>query len=254
MVAPTVTVVGLLGLWQLWTSVGSIEPWVLPSPVDVVTAGWEVRGPLVGHAVTTAVEALLGLGLGTIVGLAVAATITAAPVLRRAVWPIVVTSQTIPVVALAPLFALWFGYDLTPKVLLVAMITFFPVAVSTVVGLDGARTDQIDLLRSFGAGRRTEFRFVRIPAALPDFFAGLRIAAAYAFGNAVVGEFIGGTSGLGIFIDRSRATYRTDQMLAGVAVISVLSLVLFALVGALARRVMPWQSERPSTVHPTPIG
>lgn len=252
--APIVTLLVVVGAWQAWTSIGDIDSWVLPAPSSVMTAGWHVRGPLFNHAVTTTIEALLGLAIGTAIGLLVAAVITSTPIVRNAVWPIVVTSQTIPVVALAPLLALWFGYELTPKVLLVALITFFPVAVSTVVGLDGVSREQADLVRSYGANRWVELRYVRVPAALPDFFAGLRIAAAYAYGNAIVGEFIGGSSGLGIFIDRSRSTYRTDQMLAGVIVISVLSLVLFVLVGFLARRAMPWNTTSPQFLPSEQIG
>ncbi len=240
--APAAFVITLIGAWQLWCSIGDPQPWVLPAPVDVAQAGWAVRGALVSHATTTLVEAVMGLTLGSAFGVIVAVIIASAPVMRRALWPLVVTSQTIPVVALAPLFALWFGYDLAPKVALVALITFFPVSVSTVVGLTGVDQGHIDLIRAFGASRRQILTKVRVPAALPELFSGLRIAAAYAIGNAVVGEYIGGTNGLGIFIDRSRASYRTDQMLAGVAVISMLSIGLFSLVGFIGRRLTPWRS------------
>ncbi len=248
--APLLFLCALIVLWQVWVSLGGVAPWVLPGPIDVTRAGWAVRGALGRNALTTLTEALGGLVLGTIGGIAIALLIDAVPGIRRAVWPVVVTSQTIPVIVLAPLFAIWFGFGLQPKIVMVALITFFPIAVSTVAGLASADEGQLELVRSFGASRRQLLQMVRIPAALPDVIAGLQIAAAYAIGDAVVGEYIGGTSGLGIFIDRSRNSYRTDQMLAGVAVIAVLSIILFGLVGLLGRRLTPWRRTRASTAAP----
>lgn len=240
--APGVLILALLGSWEAWSRLGHVAPWILPPPSTVARAGWNLRGPIFGHAMTTLTEAVVGLALGIVVGLAVALAISAVPAVRRSVWPVVVTSQTIPVIVLAPLLAIWFGFGLEPKVVLVALVTFFPVAVSAVAGLAGADDEQIELVRSFGASHLQILRLVRVPAALPEVVSGVRIAAAYAIGNAVVGEYVGGTSGLGIFIDRSRASYRTDQMLAGVAVIAFLSIVLFGLTGLVGRQLTPWRN------------
>lgn len=239
--APLAFVLVALAIWESWCRLGHVAPWILPPPSSVVRAGWDLRGALFGHAMTTLIEAVVGLVLGVAVGLFVALAITAIPAVRRAAWPMVVTSQTIPVIVLAPILAIWFGFGLQPKVVLVALVTFFPVTVSAVAGLTGAATEQVELVRSFGATRRQTFRLVLLPAALPDVVAGIRIAAAYAVGDAVVGEYIGGTSGLGIFIDRSRASYRIDQMLAGVLVIAFLSIVLFGITGFIGRFLTPWR-------------
>lgn len=239
---PMLFLTALIGLWQLWTSLGHVAPWVLPSPAAVARSGWAVHGVLVGHTMTTLTEAIVGLVVGTIVGLAIALIIDSIPTVRRAVWPVVVTSQTIPVIVLAPLLAIWFGFGLQPKIVLVALITFFPVTVSAVAGLGGVDPELADLVRSFGGTRRQVLTMVKIPSALPAVIAGVQIAAAYAIGDAVIGEYIGGSSGLGIFIDRSRSSYRTDQMLAGVVVIAVLSIVLFGLVGLVGRRLTPWKT------------
>lgn len=239
--APVAFLGALLVAWQVWVSVGDVAPWVMPGPIDVLQAGWNSRQTLLTDSITTVTEAVIGLVIGGVVGIAVGTAIDAIPTLRRAVWPIVVTSQTIPVIVLAPLFAIWFGFGLMPKIVMVALITFFPIAVSTVAGLSSAEEGQLDLVRSFGASRRQVLRMVRIPAAWPDVFAGVQIAAAYAIGDAVIGEYIGGTSGLGIFIDRSRASYRTDQMMAGVVVIALLSIALFGIVGLIGRRTTPWR-------------
>lgn len=248
-VSPLATVAVVVAAWQAWVRIGDVRPWILPAPSDVATAGWDSRSALVDHAATTTVEAIAGLALGTIAGLLIALGIALVPALRRAVWPVVVTSQTIPVIVLAPLVAIWFGYGLTPKIVLVALICFFPVAVAAVAGLAGADEEHIELVRSFGASRWDVLRHVRIPASVGSIVAGVRISAAYAVGNAVIGEYVGGTSGLGIFIDQSHRSYRTDRMLAGVVVIAVVSVALFGLVGLVGRFLMPWRrpSIRPST-------
>ena len=248
--APIGVLVGFVALWQVWVTLGDIHDWILPAPSAVAAAGWQSRGILASSAGTTLLEAVVGLVLGTVFGLAVAFAIALVPAVRRAAWPLVVTSQTIPIIVLAPLVAVWFGYGLTPKIVLVALITFFPVAVAAVSGLLGADPEHIELLRSFGAGGWDELRYVRIPASVGQTVAGVRIAAAYAVGDAVIGEYVGGTSGLGIFIDRSHSSYRTDQMLAGVVVIAVLSVVLFAVVGWIGRRLTPWRDDAGSSGTP----
>jgi ABC-type nitrate/sulfonate/bicarbonate transport system permease component len=241
--APFATVAAGIAIWQAWVRLGDVRPWILPAPSAVATAGWDSRAALVQHAGTTVTEAVVGLVVGTLGGLAIALGISLIPAVRRAVWPLVVTSQTIPIIVLAPLVAIWFGYGLTPKIVLVALICFFPVAVAAVAGLAGADAEHVELVRSFGASRWDVLRFVRIPASLGSIVAGVRIAAAYAVGNAVIGEYVGGTSGLGIFIDQSHRSYRTDRMLAGVVVIAVVSVVLFSLVGLLGRLLMPWRRD-----------
>ncbi|HET8931297.1 MAG TPA: ABC transporter permease [Acidimicrobiales bacterium] len=244
--APVATVVAAVAIWQAWVQIGGVRDWILPAPSAVAAAGWQSRSALLQHATTTSIEAVVGLVLGTVAGLGLALVISLIPSVRRAVWPVVVTSQTVPIIVLAPLVAIWFGYGLTPKIVLVALICFFPVAVAAVAGLAGADPEHVELVESFGASRWDVLRHVRGPAAMASVIAGIRIAAAYAVGNAVIGEYVGGTSGLGIFIDQSHRSYRTDRMLAGVAVIAVVSIVLFSLVGWIGRRLMPWRRDRPT--------
>ncbi|MBS1848486.1 MAG: ABC transporter permease [Actinobacteria bacterium] len=246
LVAPVGVTVALVALWQLVVQGAHVHPWMLPAPSSVASSGWESRSSIMTNAVTTIEEAVAGLVIGSFAGVALAFVISLVPVVRRAVWPLVVTSQTIPVIVLAPLVAVWFGYGITPKVVLVALTAFFPVTVATVAGLAGADPELIELVRSFGASSSQVLRTVRIPAALEHIVAGVRIAAAYAVGSAVIGEYVGGTSGLGIFIDQAHRSYRTDSMLAGVAVIAISSIVLFGLVGVIGRRLTPWRD------NPTP--
>jgi ABC-type nitrate/sulfonate/bicarbonate transport system permease component len=236
-----VLVVVLLACWEIGVRVIGTPAYILPPPSAIWAAFGEVRHLLGGHIVTTATEALSGIVIGAGVGVALAVVVWAVPFVRRLVYPLLVASQTVPMVVLAPLLVLWFGFGLTPKVVVVALIALFPVAISTVQGLAGADVEQIDLLRSMGADRRDILRLVLVPSATPAFFAGLRIAAAYAIAGAVIGEWVGASSGLGLFLTRSQTSFRVDRVFVGVAVIAVLSIVLFGAVDLLSRIAAPWQ-------------
>lgn len=238
---PTLVVIAFLGLWELGVRVFDTPAYILPPPSAVWTAFGEVR-PLLGeHIITTTTEALAGIAIGSAVGVALAVGVWAVPLFRRLTYPLLVGSQTVPMVVLAPLLVLWFGFGLTPKVVVVALIALFPVAISTVEGLASTDREQIDLLRSMGAGRGDILRLVLLPAATPAFFAGVRIAAAYAIAGAVIGEWVGASSGLGLFLTRSQNSFRVDRVFVGVAVIAVLSVALFGIVDLLARLAAPWQ-------------
>jgi ABC-type nitrate/sulfonate/bicarbonate transport system permease component len=231
-------------LWEAWVLVRHTPPYVLPSPGRVAGATPETLSLLPGHVATTMVEALAGLVLGAGVGVLLAAVLATYGVIRRVLYPLLVVSQTVPIIVLAPLLVLGFGYGLAPKIVVVALIAFFPVVVATVDGLDGADPEIVELVRSMGADRRRVFRTVRVPAAIPSFFSGLRIAAAYAVGSAVIGEYVGASSGIGVFIEISKRSYLIDRIFVAVVVTSLLSVALFALVTLAGRLATPW-------LHPT---
>ncbi len=236
-----VLVAALVGGWQVVVSARGIAPYLLPAPARIADAFVSARALLAAPVLTTTQEAVAGLLIGAAVGAALAVVLAAAPVVRRAVYPLLVASQTVPMIVLAPLLVLWFGYGLAPKIVVVALIVFFPVAVSTVAGLTSVDREMVDLVRSMGAGRLQVLRIVLVPAAVPAFFSGLRISAAYAVAGAVVGEWVGASSGLGIFIDRSKASFRVDRVFVAVVIIALLSMALFALVGLGARLASPWR-------------
>ena len=171
-----------------------------------------------------------------------AAIIASSAFARRAVYPIVVVSQNVPLIVLAPLLVIWFGFGMAPKVLVVAIAGFFPIAVNTVDGLRGADREMVDLVRSMGASRGQVLRAVLIPSAVPSFFAGLKISAAYAVIGAVIGEWVGASSGLGLFITRSQTAFRVDRVFVAIALIATLSIALFALVHVAERLAMPWRA------------
>jgi len=238
---PSLALIALLLVgWEAYVRVAGVSPVVLPGPVRILQALWEFRADAIRHAIPTLIETVLGFLLAVVIAIASAAAMDRTPPLRRALEPLLVTSQTIPIVALAPLFLLWFGFGLAPKVLVVVLVTFFPIVVALLDGFRSAQPEAADLLRSYGASDGQAFRFLRWPSALPNLFIGLRISVVYAVIGAVFGEYVGAREGLGIWMQISANAFRTDLVLAAVVVTSALSLVLYWGVGALRRVVVPW--------------
>lgn len=234
----------LVAGWELLVWVMDIRPYVLPAPSRIWDAFMGTREVLPAHTWTTLQEALIGITAGAGVGIALAALIASVALVRRVLYPLLIVSQTIPMIVLAPLLGIWFGLGLTPKVVVVALIAFFPVVVSTADALLRADRELISLVRSMGANRVQTLWHVLIPSAIPSFFAGLKIAAAYAIAGAVIAEWVGASSGLGIYINRSTAAYRTDQVFVAVVIIALLSMALFAAVHILSRLAAPWQNTQ----------
>ncbi|MFV0525301.1 MAG: ABC transporter permease [Acidimicrobiales bacterium] len=227
--------------WEVWVRWRDTPSYLLPPPSKIWAAFLVDRQLLGEHVLATLGEAMLGLSVGAVLGVGLAVIIAGSAPARRVLYPIVVASQTIPMIIMAPLLVLWFGFGLTPKVVVVAMVTFFPVAISTVGGLMSADPELVDLLRSMGASRRQVLTNVLIPNALPALFDGLRIAAAYTVAGAVIAEWTGASRGLGIYISRSQASFRVDQVFVAVTIVALLSTALFLVIGALARLASPWR-------------
>ncbi len=228
-------------VWELAVRLLDIPDYVLPAPSEVVTVLTGNAAVIGGHTVSTVATATIGLLLGTVTGVTLAVVMAASSAVRAALYPLVVVSQSVPMVVLAPLFVVWFGFGLLPRVLVVALVSFFPVTVATVSGLVAADRDQVDLVRAMGGSRRDLAQHVLVPGALPSLFTGLKVAASYAMFGAVVGEWIGASSGLGLYLERSRASFATDQMFAAVLVIAAVSVALVGVVFALERAALPWQ-------------
>ena len=238
---PAATVAGLLVAWELVVRLGVVPNFLLPSPTQVVAALMSDAPLLASHAGTTIVEALLGLLIGVVVGFVAAVLMDRFEPLYLALDPLITISQTIPTVAIAPLLVLWFGYGLAPKIILIVLTTFFPVTVSLVSGFRAVDPDMIDLMRTMGASDLQIFLWVKLPGALEEFFSGLRISATYAIVGAVISEWLGGFSGLGVYMTRVRKSFAYDRMFAVIILISVLSLALMRLVDLGERLSMPWK-------------
>lgn len=243
---PTTTALALLAVWEAAVRALDVAPFVLPAPSAVAAAAVRTAGTLPAHVLTTAHEAVLGLVLGAVAGTALALAVVLVPRAGDALEPLVLLTQTVPTVVLAPLLIIWTGFGLVPKVLLVALTVFFPVFVAATSAMRTADADLLDAVAGLGGTRRDQLVLVRLPGAVTGALAGLRIAATYTVGAAVVAEYLAGQSGLGVFIQRSRKAYAVDQILVGVLGVALLTALLVAAVVLLSRAVTPWRRAAPS--------
>ncbi|MHB1295654.1 MAG: ABC transporter permease [Anaerolineae bacterium] len=237
---PAALVLAVLALWQLAVAAFHIQEWLLPTPAAIVHAGWEARGLLGPHILQTAQETVFGFALALVVGISLGVLIDASPLARNAIYPLLVVSQTIPIVAIAPLLAIWLGYGIWPKIIVVGLICFFPIVVSTADGLRAVDPELVNLLRTMGASPRDVFAKVRLPGAMPAVFSGIRIAITYSVVGAILGEWVGASRGLGVFMLRATNSFRTDWVFASIAITAVLSVGLFGLATLAERLLLPW--------------
>lgn len=226
--------------WELYARLSGIRPSVLPAPTRVLDQMVEQRAALLDNALPTLAATLLGFALSLAASFALSVLVDFSPTLRRALFPLFIVSQTLPLVAIAPLVVLWFGFGLAPKIMLVALVTFFPMLVALVEGYRSVDPELEWLLRSMGASRWRIFHTARLPSALPFLFAGLRISITYAVVGAIFAEYAGAARGLGIYMLSAKNSFRPDLVLAAVAVSAALTLLLFALAGLAGRLAMPW--------------
>jgi ABC-type nitrate/sulfonate/bicarbonate transport system permease component len=238
---PLAIVIAALAGWEAFVRLSGTPAWLLPPPSALPGALRGALPQLARHTLVTLAEVAAGLAAATALGLALAAALAWSPALNRALYPLVVASQTVPLPVLAPLLIIFLGYDLAPKVVLVALICFFPIVVNTTDGLRAAERETVDLLRSFGASRRQVFAIVRWPAALPFFFSGLRIAATFSVIGAVFGELVGASAGLGYYIRRETPLFHTAEVYAATLILAALGVALFLLVRAAEWLLLPWR-------------
>ena len=215
---------------------------MLPSPVQVLEAFVKEFSVLMEHSLVTLTEAFIGLIMGILLGFIMAVVMDQFEPLYKAFYPLIILTQTIPTVAIAPLLVLWFGYEMAPKVILIVITTFFPITVGLLTGFKSVDPDEVHLLRAMGAGRWQIFSHIKLPGAMSQFFAGLRISASYAVVGAVISEWLGGFGGLGVYMTRVKKTFAFDKMFAVIFLISIISLLLMNIVDLLQKYCMPWEN------------
>ena len=237
---PAAALILLFAAWQLICTLGEIPRYILPSPYNVVQAFQKDWTLMLSHARVTLAETFIGMFFGIAIGFVMAVVMDRFEIVRKMVYPLVVVSQTIPTVAIAPLLVIWLGYQMLPKIVLIVLVVFFPITISLLEGFSSVDADTVNLLRSMGANRMQIFRYVKLPNSLRHFFSSLKISVSYAVVSAVVAEWIGGTVGLGCYMTRVRKSYSSDKMFAVIILISVISLVLIWLTSVLQRTCMPW--------------
>lgn len=238
---PVIVIIALLCIWQIASMTEWIPSYMLPSPTDVILAFIKEFPLLMEHAKVTLLEALLGLIFGVLLGFLCAAFMDACEPVQKGLYPILILTQTVPPVAIAPLLILWFSYGIAPKVILVVLVSFFPIAIGLLEGFQSVDVDTIRLMRSMNASPWQIFWHVKFPHALGEFFSGLKIAVSYSVVGAVIAEWLGGYSGLGVYMTRVKKSYDYDKMFAVIFLISAISLALMGLVKLAQYKMMPWK-------------
>lgn len=242
-IIPIIFFAVILLIWQLIVDKGVIPRFVLPSPTDIGRTLINIMPDIYNHTIVTMTEAFIGFLTAIVLALILAILMDSIKVIKKAIYPILVISQTVPIIALAPLFVIWFGFGMLPKIIVVVLVCFFPIVVSLLDGLASVDRDTINLLKSMKASRLQIFRLVKFPAAMVSFFSGLRIAATYSIMGAVIGEWLGGKAGLGLYMIRVKNSFALDKTFAVILVIVILSMLVFYAIKLIQRLVMPWSIE-----------
>jgi ABC-type nitrate/sulfonate/bicarbonate transport system permease component len=231
---------GLALLWEVGAQVGDVPEWQLPAPsaiLEELVVSW---GLLWENTLVTTQEVVLGFLAALVMGLLLAVAIAYSRILERSVYPIVIASQTIPVIAIAPLLLIWVGYGIAPKIIVVALISFFPISVNTVDGLKSVDPDMVNMMRTLGASRWQIFTKLQIPASLPSMFSGIKIAIAVSVIGAVIGEWVGASAGLGYLMTYSQPLFLTSRVFAAILILSVMGVGLFLIASLVERLALPW--------------
>lgn len=242
--APIIAVIVIISIWYLCNNFEVVPAYMLPSPIDVAKAFIDNFDVMLKQAAVTLQEAIYGLGIGIVLAFIVAALMDRFSFLRKAIYPILVITQTIPTIAIAPLLVLWMGFGMAPKITLVVITTFFPISIGLLNGFENADRDEINMMRSMGANRLQIFKHIKLPSAADSFFSGLKISASYAIVGAVISEWLGGFEGLGVYMTRVKKAYAFDKMFAVIVFISAVSLLLIAIVSLIQHLAMPWERKK----------
>ena len=241
--APFIIILSILVLWEILSAAGVVPKFMLPSPFDVVKAFIDDFPLLMHHTWITLVEAFLGLGFGIALGFLMAIVMDRFEFAYKAIYPVLVITQTVPTVAIAPLLVLWLGYGIMPKITLIVITSFFPITIGLLDGFKSADKDALNLLKTMGATPLQNFIHIKFPGSIGYFFAGLRISVSYSIIGAVVAEWLGGFDGLGVYMTRVRKSYSFDKMFAVIFFISAISLFLMYLVKKIQKKAMPWDNN-----------
>jgi NitT/TauT family transport system permease protein len=239
-IVPTVTLLGALVVWEIATRVFHIPRFIMPAPSAILGEGWEWRYRFIGHTWVTLYETLGGFALSVAVGVPLAVMIVYSPALKRALYPLIVLTQSVPKIAIAPVLLLVTGHGELPKVIVAFLVAFFPIVIDTATGLAATPPELLDLSRSYRASAFKTFLKVRLPMAMPFFFAGAKVAITLSVIGAVVGEFVGSDRGLGYVILSATSYWKTELAFSSMILLSLMAIVLFGAVSLVERLVCPW--------------
>lgn len=233
----------IIVIWEMSVNFGWVDAYTLPAPSNVITALFLNFNEIKVHIMITLQEASIGFISAILLSILLALLMDLVPVIKRGLYPILIVSQTVPIIVLAPLFGMWFGFGILPKIVIVILVCFFPIVISLLDGIDSVDIDTVNLIQGMGANSFQSFKFIKFPASLTGLFSGLRIAATYSIMGAVIGEWLGGTGGLGVYMLRVRHSFALDKMFAAILIIVLLSILVFKSISLLQRVFMPWVKE-----------
>ena len=242
--APIIFVVLLLMIWEVIVTAGGIEKYIMPAPTDVIKVLATEFKTMIPHILASLYEGMVGFLIAIVLSIVLAIIMDRFSLVKKALYPVLVISQTIPTVALAPLFIIWFGFGALPKIIVVVIVCFFPIVISIVDGLEGVDKDLINHFKLMGASKLKIFLHLKLPYGMINFFSGMRIAATYSIMGAVIGEWLGGDKGLGVYMTRARSAYALDKMFAAIVIIVVISMAIFLLVSIMEKVFTPWNNEK----------
>lgn len=238
---PILFILAILVVWELVVNLAIVARYILPAPTDIVDALIANGSDIIMHTGVTFFEGMTGLLVAVLLSLLMAVVMDQFPIVKKAIYPVLVISQTVPIIVIAPLLAMWFGFGIAPKIFVVVLVCFFPITVNLIEGLQSVDGELTNLVRSMGASKGQIFAKIKFPSALPYFFSGLKIAATYSIMGAVIGEWLGGKAGLGVYMLRARHAFALDLVFASILVIVVLSIILFYGIAGIQRALMPWE-------------
>ena len=249
-----IILIGLIVFWEVLVQFYNVPKWQLPSPSEITVELVDSRNLLWKHTFVTLQEVLLGFLISLVVGIVIAFGIAYSKILERSIYPIIISSQTVPIIAIAPLLLIWVGYGMASKVIVVVLICFYPIAVNMVDGLKSADPDMIKMMRTLGATKWQIFTKVQIPTSLPYLFSGIKVGISFSVIGAVIGEWVGASAGLGYLMTYSQPLFLTARVFAAIFILSVMGVSLFLLASFAERMVLPWyykeKRERASQALP----
>jgi ABC-type nitrate/sulfonate/bicarbonate transport system permease component len=245
---PVVTIVSVVAAWEIIVRAADVPGYIIPAPSAVAVAFVSDRELIAHHAWATLFEVAVGLSLSVVIALGVAVLMDNFQTVRKALYPILIISQTIPVIAVAPIMIIWFGFGYLPKIIVIILMCFFPIAVSLIDGFSQVDRDFINYFHVIKASRAQIYRHLKFPNALPYFLAGLKIAVTYTVMAAVIAEWLGGNVGIGVYMLRAKQAFALDRMFAAIVLVVAVSLLLIALINLVARRAVRWKPDADGAV------
>lgn len=241
---PLMVVILFLLIWQASVWWWNLPQWLLPGPLSIANEGVNVFPRLTVHILSTIKTSLIGFSSGVSVGILLALILFMLPGFKQAFYPLLILSQNVPIIALAPLLIIWFGYGLLPKVIVITLVCFFPIAIAMLDGLSQTDRTMLNYMKMIGASRSQILLKLQLPHALPFLFSGLKISATYSVMGAVIAEWLGAKNGIGVFMTLSSASFRTDRVFVSIFIIVLLSICMFGIIVTIERWLTPWASKK----------